>query len=901
MQETAAIGISGGAIVPNSRVRKRALIPTGIGLESLETRTLLAAPSVIDVMVVYNADAKASLGNISDAAIQKLIRQSIDSANQVHYNTADNVVLRLVHTEQIAYSDDGGSIDTDLSRLQGTSDGFMDNVHALRNAYGADLVSLISTPSFSGGLANLFNDLNDPNKQTEAFSVISADALGPGSFVMAHEMGHNLGAGHERDNFVDPTPDVIFPYAYGYHYAGNNGVEYGDIMSYQGLQLPYFSTPTISYQGQPIGKPAGDPNAADLKSVFLQTAPIVAGYRTSVTTDTTAPAATLYQTDLSGNLLTFTVRYQDDISVSAASLDGGDVSVQTPEGFKLAAQLLSLDRAGDGYAKLATYRVTLPSSNPPLSSLQFRLNANQVKDSNNNTAPAAAILPNTDFDIDTFSFQAARDTGTLLPPDARSISGNVSTGDHQDFYKFTLTQPSAFTATLSGLSSAGEIFLMQDLNGNDTFDGGAEQITGTNGDGSITDRSFAQVLPAGVYYVLVQLTAGQPPTNYTLSIHNYVDTVAPTAKIDTVDATTATNTYSFSVIYSDDQDLDASSISQLALVKFSGGGFSGTTGSPASITVLSSGQIEANYILNAPSNLINGVVTLSVAPGAAIEDAAGNFLPTGVTIGTYRIAVGVSDTTAPARAISAAPPVLVPNGTTYDFTIAYQDNRGIPAANLDNSDITVTGPAGFSQAAQFISSTPSVGGAYRYATYRITAPGGAWDYHDDGAYTLTLNAAQVKDAANNAAASGAIGTFTVHVPYPGDANGDDKTDFLDLAALAQNYNAGGGKGFANGDFNFDGMVDFLDLAMLAQTYNTSLTPSAAPPVSSGSAAVPQTLAAVFTGTSVSTTSTATTNRPRPAKSTKPNKPSKPFPPLRPIISPPFNTARIPPRRNPLFA
>lgn len=882
------------------RKRARRAFARAMGLESLETRTLLAAPSVIDVMVVYNADAKASLGNVSDAAIQKLIRQSIDSANQVHYNTADNVVLRLVHMEQINYSNNGGSINDDLSRLQGANDGFMDNVHALRNTYGADLVSLVSTPSFSGGLANLLSDINDPNKQTEAFSVISADALGPGSFVMAHEMGHNMGAGHERDNSTDPTPNVPFPYAYGYHYTGNNGAEYGDIMSYQGLTLPYFSTPTISYQGQPIGKPIGDPNAADLKSVFLQTAPIVAGYRTSVTTDTTAPAATLYQTDLSGNLLMFTVRYQDDISVSAASLDGGDVSVQTPEGYKLAAELLSLDRAGDGYAKLATYRVTLPDSKPPLSSLQFLLNANQVKDINNNTAPAAAILPNTDFDTDTFSFQAARDTGSLIPPDTRTISGSVSTGDHQDFYKFTLTQPSAFSTTLSGLSSAAEIFLMQDLNGNDAFDGGGEQITGTNGGATTADRSFAQFLPAGTYYILVQLTSGQPITNYVLTVRNYVDTVAPTATLDAVDATTAGTTLNFSVIVDDNQDLDPTSVRINAQVFFqmaftSGGGFSGTTGSPASTTVLSGGKIVATYSINLGSNIANGLVTIKSVAATAVKDAAGNSLATGATLGTYRVAVGVSDTTAPTRAISTAPAVLVPGAATYDFSIAYQDNRGLPATTLDNGDITVTGP-GFTQAAQFISSTPSLGGAYRYATYRITAPGGAWDYHDDGTYTITLNAAQVKDVAGNPAASGAIGTFIVHVPFTGDANGDDKTDFLDLSLLAQNYNAAGGKGYANGDFNFDGVVNFLDLALMAQNYNTSL---AGAPVPSGNVSFSEALAAAFAGAAKPTATTKTS--PPPAKTTKPTKPGKPALPKRPTNSPPFNSSRLLPKRNTLFA
>ncbi|MDB5318911.1 MAG: conserved repeat domain protein [Phycisphaerales bacterium] len=881
--------------MPKFPAKKRAQIPARpTRFEPLETRTLFAA-TVIDVMVVYDADAKTFLGNISDSAIQKLIRQSIDSANQVHYNTNDNVVLRLVHTEQIAYSNDNGDIGTDLNRLQGTNDGFMDGVHALRNTYGADLVSLISTPSFRGGLANLLVDPNAFNRQTEAFSVISADAIGPGSFVMAHEMGHNMGAGHERDNNVDPTPDVAYPYAFGYHFTGNNGVEYGDIMSYQGLTLPYFSTPTISYQGQPIGKPAGDPNAADLKSVFLQTAPIVAAYRASVATDTTAPAATLYQADLSGNLLTFTVRYQDDISVNASTLDGGDVSVQTPEGFKLAAELLSLDRTGDGYAKLATYRVTLPDSKPPLASLQFLLNANQVKDVNNNITPAGAIAPNTDFDIDTFSFQAARDTGTLIPPTTRQLAGNISIDDNFDFYKFTVTQQSAFTATLSGLSAQAEIFLMQDLNGDDVFSGGSEQITGTNA-ATTADRSFAKVLPAGTYYILVQLTKGQPPTNYSLTVRNYTDTVAPTAKIDTIDATTTSNAYNFSVIYGDDQDLDAASIRQNALVAFNGGGFFGTTGSPKSTTVLSSGQIEATYAVPVGSNLSNGVVTLTVASTAAVKDAAGNLLPIGTTIGTYRIAVGQADTTAPTRTIAAAPPVLVPTGTTYDFTIAYQDNRGLPTTTLDGSDITVTGPAGFSQPAQFISSTPSLGGAFRYATYRITPPGGAWDYHDDGTYTITLNAAQVKDAANNSAASGAVGTFTVHVPYQGDANADDKTDFLDLALLAQSYNTPGGKGVANGDFNFDGAVDFLDLALLAQTYNTSFTGAAPVP----SASFSEALAAAFAGAPepAPTTTVAPTH---PAKPSKPTKPTKPAPPTRPVAPPPFSTVRLARKRDTLFA
>jgi autotransporter-associated beta strand protein len=79
----------------------------------------------------------------------------------------------------------------------------------------------------------------------------------------------------------------------------------------------------------------------------------------------------------------------------------------------------------------------------------------------------------------------------------------------------------------------------------------------------------------------------------------------------------------------------------------------------------------------------------------------------------------------------------------------------------------------------------------------------------------------------------------------GDANLDNSVDFLDLAALAQNYNttvSGNPDWWARGDFNYDGSVDFLDLAAMAQNYNTAL-PSA--PIPGASASFEHDLAAAF--------------------------------------------------------
>ena len=56
-----------------------------------------------------------------------------------------------------------------------------------------------------------------------------------------------------------------------------------------------------------------------------------------------APTATSWQTDLSGDQLTFQVRYTDDISISASTFDSNDAYVVTPEGFHLQAEFLSAD------------------------------------------------------------------------------------------------------------------------------------------------------------------------------------------------------------------------------------------------------------------------------------------------------------------------------------------------------------------------------------------------------------------------------------------------------------------------------------------------------------------------------------------------------------------------------
>lgn len=93
----------------------------------------------------------------------------------------------------------------------------------------------------------------------------SSDGGFCGDDTLAHEIGHVMGAAHDRANSGGPG---AFPYSYGYGFEGI----FGDVMSYLTPRVPYFSTPLVS---QCAGRPCGTVND-DVVRTFNNTAPEVA-------------------------------------------------------------------------------------------------------------------------------------------------------------------------------------------------------------------------------------------------------------------------------------------------------------------------------------------------------------------------------------------------------------------------------------------------------------------------------------------------------------------------------------------------------------------------------------------------------------------------------------------------
>src|SRR5687768_13861681 len=249
--------------------------------------------SLIDMMVVYTQQAENNWGGAANTVAN--ITQAVTNMNASMTNSGiNNVTFRLVHTAKVTYTE-SGNFSTDLSRLAGTSDGYMDNVHSLRDQYGADLVSLvIGSPTSSCGIGYL-NTNSTSYSSGSAFNV-SLYSCVVGNFTMAHECGHNMGLRH--DWYVDGSTT---PCSHHHGYVNQAAIAQGTsspsssrwrtIMAYNDqcagggfncTRINHWSNPGLTYNGDPMGRAPGNTEASDESYAFYRIACLVAAFRGEV-------------------------------------------------------------------------------------------------------------------------------------------------------------------------------------------------------------------------------------------------------------------------------------------------------------------------------------------------------------------------------------------------------------------------------------------------------------------------------------------------------------------------------------------------------------------------------------------------------------------------------------------
>ena len=343
-----------------------------------------AGPDVtIDIAVVYTPAAREAAGGT--AGIEAEIDLWIAETNQAYAASGVYLRLALVERSEVAYTETGGQ---DVDRLRDPSDGHLDEVHALRDRVGADLVHLIvaESPGRCGRAAGIG-------------SVFGLTVLRCGGIVFAHELGHNLGLRHDRFQVQLSEDGAASHPAYGYvnqemlGAAAPPSSRWVTIMSYAtqcGLAdarcawLPRFSNPRQRYDGDALGVAfgvgSGVTGAADAAAVLNATGPAAAAWRDRPPRRNRAPVAV---GTLPDRRLSLDARLDVDVSQAfddpdgdpltyAASSSAADVAAVGVAGARVTLTAVGEGTAAirvtatdpDGLSAAQRFRVTVAASAP---------------------------------------------------------------------------------------------------------------------------------------------------------------------------------------------------------------------------------------------------------------------------------------------------------------------------------------------------------------------------------------------------------------------------------------------------------------------------------------------------------------------------------------------------------
>ncbi len=222
---------------------QEALANPTVSLAESTTTTLYKS----DLLVLYDVGTRNDWGSAEET--ENRIAAVVAASNTYLTDSkVDNLQWRLVGTALAPSYTGTDSLEDDLDRLADLSTELGRFARDQRASRGADQVMfIVSGDKDYAGIAYTPGHL----------SVVSHPGT---SATAAHELAHNLGCRHDRE--TAEASDNDGRYYYGHRFTYDNR-DVGTLMSYADYYIPYYSNPTVTYEGIATGVESGQPKAAD--------------------------------------------------------------------------------------------------------------------------------------------------------------------------------------------------------------------------------------------------------------------------------------------------------------------------------------------------------------------------------------------------------------------------------------------------------------------------------------------------------------------------------------------------------------------------------------------------------------------------------------------------------------